>query len=98
MSQSAPTTRPKAPIENQVVDKSGRVTPDWALFFETAGDTSAKGPVLVDSHANRINTNPNVVPYYAPGRFLRYLYFESDTGHLFLCVLTAGVPGWIQLL
>lgn len=98
MATNAPTTRPKAPIENKITEENGKVTADWAMFFETAGDTSAKGPVLVDTHANRINANPNVLPYYGPGKFLRYLFYEQDTGHLFISVAVSGVATWVMIL
>jgi hypothetical protein len=89
--------RPKAPLDTPVAGATGLSHEEWSLFHETTGDVSAFGPTLHDTHANRINNvvSTQTPPYYGRGRFLRYLYHESDTGAMYLCELVANIPTWI---
>lgn len=85
--------RPGAPVQSPIATKDGFAHADWAMFHATSGDVSAFGPTICDTAANRAN-GPSASPYYGPGRFLRYLYYETDTGLLFVSTIVAGVPTW----
>lgn len=101
MSQNFNSPRPPAPIYAPLLTSAsmrrilpgqdqGLVTQPWTSFFTPLADVIDFGPTLQGTHAQRINTDPQVLPYFDPGRFLNYLFFETDTRALYVSQLVAG--------
>ncbi len=106
MAQNFNSQRPPAPLQTPLLTGAsmenlslgqdrGMPTPVLSAFFTSLADVITQGPTLQGTHAQRINTNPLIVPFYSPGRFLSYLFWETDRKTLYISSLVAGVPTWV---
>ena len=91
------SARARLPFQLPLVGESGHAAPQVVKFLDSLSDVIASGPVLYDTHANRINTLQNTLPYYPPGKFLRYLFFETDRELVYQCQMVSGVPAWVYV-
>ncbi len=73
----------------------GLITQPYSAFFTSLADVINYGPTLEGTHAQRVNLNPLVLPFFSPGRFLNYLFWETDRKALYISTLVAGVPTWV---
>jgi hypothetical protein len=97
MANALNLARPKTPPSTPPLNAEGMYTQSEALFREGLGDVIAHGPTLYDTHSARVNTVVGTLPYYGPGRFLRYIFVETDTGAIYQCRIVASIPTWVWI-
>lgn len=85
-----------APVQTPITDENRMLTPQWQAFFSLNSALSRR-PVILDTHTNRINVDPNVRPYYGPGQFLQYLFVETDRAVLYAAKMVGTVPAWVYI-
>lgn len=85
------------PLQTPVLTPQGFAVPEWASFFNPLADLVGYGPTINDTHANRIALDGGHNLFYPPGRFLNYLFYETDRKVLYLAMLVAGVATWVFL-
>lgn len=89
--------RSGAPLMTPLVTNQMFVETAWASFFSPLGDMIGYGPTINDTHANRIAVDAGNNPLYPPGRFLNYLFYETDRTVFYLAQLVAGVATWVYV-
>lgn len=94
MAYNPKNIRPRFPVAAPISGQSGQLTPNAVTFIHSLSDLIAFGPVIEDTHANRENTNRNLTPFYGQGEFGRYLFYETDTGLVYLSIFNSSAGAW----